>query len=58
MKTLIDKPAREIKSTPIGRDRFGVSYWLFMVRHQSPVSAEDIFRSFIVGYGLFCTFIS
>ncbi|CAF0891692.1 unnamed protein product [Adineta ricciae] len=28
--TLVDKSAREIKSIPIGRDRFGVSYWLFM----------------------------
>ncbi|CAF3188709.1 unnamed protein product [Rotaria sp. Silwood2] len=28
--TLVDKTARDIKSTPLGRDRFGVSYWLFM----------------------------
>ncbi|CAF1411671.1 unnamed protein product [Rotaria sp. Silwood1] len=28
--TLVDKTAREIKSIPLGRDRFGMSYWLFM----------------------------
>ncbi|CAF4591125.1 unnamed protein product, partial [Rotaria magnacalcarata] len=28
--TLVDKAAREIKSAPLGRDRFGVSYWLFV----------------------------
>ncbi|CAF3842441.1 unnamed protein product [Adineta steineri] len=29
-KTLADKSAREIKSIALGRDRFGVSYWLFV----------------------------
>ncbi|CAF4873599.1 unnamed protein product [Rotaria socialis] len=29
-KCLIDKSAYELKSSPLGRDRFGVSYWLFM----------------------------
>ncbi|CAF4736732.1 unnamed protein product, partial [Rotaria sp. Silwood2] len=28
--SLINKLAREIKSSPLGRDRFGVSYWFFM----------------------------
>ncbi|CAF1383480.1 unnamed protein product [Rotaria sp. Silwood1] len=28
--SLIDKSACEIKSSPLGRDRFGVSYWFFM----------------------------
>jgi hypothetical protein len=30
--TLIDKSSREIKSLPLGHDRFGGSYWFFMVR--------------------------
>ncbi|CAF1673757.1 unnamed protein product [Rotaria magnacalcarata] len=29
-KCLIDKSAYELRSSPLGRDRFGVSYWLFM----------------------------
>ncbi|CAF2080357.1 unnamed protein product [Rotaria magnacalcarata] len=29
-KCLIDKSAYELRSSPFGRDRFGVSYWLFM----------------------------
>jgi hypothetical protein len=28
----MNKSSREMKSVPFGRDRFGVSYWFFMVR--------------------------
>lgn len=41
-KTFLNKPPNEINPSPIGRDRFGVSYWLFIDDSYVRLFREDV----------------